>query len=1478
MSVSSAPTSISRAVPAALAVVIALVSSVVAFRQDSRPDPFRPATWGETFSYPMQTNAFAARTQVIRSDLEAVFALPDGKHVWAAGSGGLLLRSTDGGRTWSKGTVVTVDSATRERVIRGDVPPPLPISAEGKDDAQTSFTERAATLAGWMGPAALAAQDSTQRKGGPVPQQQQQQRPPVEQSNRPTAGPPAAAEDTTDMDPAAVQVSQDTTTTVTPPVAPSISDTVAYTRFVTTLHFADERHGWAEDDVGGLLVTWDGGSVWHRVPRVFGKMGRGPGDAVLGAGFPFGGAAPPDPGAVADDSTVERMASRVLLAPIPPGSLNLTAINWTSPTSGYAVSDFKTFRYTTDGGARWRPVWGVEAAVNTSMIWALTSTPAPGGSVAWAAYQSGDPAQWAVRRTRVATGGVRVESTAQGLPPIVQLAARDSLRVLAFTLYGPVLRSVDGGATWPDTVPISGANAAFFAGPQTGFFGPRGTGWIVGDDGTVYATEDGGESWTLLAGGRQRLAAADFATPRIGWAVGADGAILHTRSGGRWWTPQQSGTREALTDVHALSTTEAVVVGEGGAVLRTTDGGERWVPVAIDTSAALNSTYFLRSLHFTDGSHGWAVGARTALETTDGGQSWRETLSRSNPSTPNGFHNAVHFTDRQHGAVAGLGGSVLSTTDGGQRWVQDSVQTRATLNALFLLGRRGWAVGDGGTILRLETDSGRVWRRVPSPTTKPLRAVHFIHPDTGWAAGEDGTLLATTDGGRNWRTEESGIPTDLTGLASSGARVWAVGEGATVLERAPGGGAWTRTGEAGTWWPAPWYFATWAVVLGLVAVAARPAPPPQAAPGVAGMAVNDRPLGPEDRDAFELGALAAVISRFLRNDRTDPPLTLAVTGPWGSGKSSLMNLVSADLRENGWRPVLFNAWHHQTEEHLLAALLENVRAQAIPGWFERGGLRFRLRLFSIRFRALRPAAVAGLLLAALYAGYFLADPGRVLDVVPSLLTSLGTPQAKASCKDLLSLACAGYALPVLAPEVARTLLALLSPLLALAALGRSVRAFATRPATLLQRASEGARLRDLEKQTSFRHRFAKEFDEVTEAMKPNDLVIFVDDLDRCRPRHVLDVLEGINFLVSSGRCVVILGMDPERVVRCVGLGFRDEAEEVVDDAPAPRPAALPGAPAETDADADRRKRSEFARQYLEKLVNIEVPIPPPGAHQFAGLADWEDHAPAGTAATRAWRWSRRHAPQAFWLAAACLMLVIGRVAFAPRPIPRPALEGPAADAAPAASLTPSAIAATAPDSVPAASALSEFQIRPGDLLTHEPGGRSWLVAWLGLAAAVAVAALRLANRAEPTVSDSPRFQVALRAWAPYVARRRATPRAFKKFLNRVRYYAMRQRAPAPPAPRWTRLLDRAFGRTPEPALAEGSIPEEVLVGLAALHECEPTRINDDATYLRFRAEAEKRMDRARLTPEEQAALVYDDAIPVEFRDRFKALVAGVRVG
>src|SRR6185312_9380309 len=103
---------------------------------------------------------------------------------------------------------------------------------------------------------------------------------------------------------------------------------------------------------------------------------------------------------------------------------------------------------------------------------------------------------------------------------------------------------------------------------------------------------------------------------------------------------------------------------------------------------------------------------------------------------------------------------------------------------------------------------------------------------------------------------------------------------------------------------------------------------------------------------------------FLHNRNTTGPLTLAVTGKWGSGKSSLMSLLKERLEASGFRPVWFNAWHHQQENQLFAALLESIQSEAVPTLASFPGLMFRQRLIRQRLSWKWPQVMFGAIVCA----------------------------------------------------------------------------------------------------------------------------------------------------------------------------------------------------------------------------------------------------------------------------------------------------------------------------------------------------------------------------------------------------------------------------------------------------------------------------------------------------------------------------------
>jgi hypothetical protein len=98
---------------------------------------------------------------------------------------------------------------------------------------------------------------------------------------------------------------------------------------------------------------------------------------------------------------------------------------------------------------------------------------------------------------------------------------------------------------------------------------------------------------------------------------------------------------------------------------------------------------------------------------------------------------------------------------------------------------------------------------------------------------------------------------------------------------------------------------------------------------------------------------------------------------------------------------------------------------------------------------------------------------------------------------------------------------------------------------------------------------------------------------------------------------------------------------------------------------------------------------------------------------------------------------------------------------------------------------------------------------------------RLSIPTELVVKDSPEFIDALKIWHPLLITKRNTPRSVKRFVNRVRYFAMRQSVGTEADGRWQRLLkwtEQKWGMLqPERKTNdEKSLAESILVALSAI--------------------------------------------------------------
>ncbi len=447
--------------------------------------------------------------------------------------------------------------------------------------------------------------------------------------------------------------------------------------------FVDPLHGWAITNdryKGTILVTKDGGRTWQH----------------------------------------QFLAPRVLKKIVSPDGASL-----------FAIGEYGTIVYSTDGGLNWSSLGG-KKKIHYTDVFALDSR------MAWVTGRS-----------------------------------------------GLLLTTEDGGESWEAQMSVTkhDLHAASFVDARTGY--------AVGDAGTILKTVDGGEHWQALSSGvTDRLSDVAFASHLRGWVVGDKGTILATSDGGLTWKKQWDLSSTPFSSVFFLSPTQGWVVGDRD-ILSTTDGGKTWEPpfyeYAVDGP--------LEAVKFVDSKVGWAVGrSGEILRTRDGGKGWDRMRKRESKDYKRPVLADLAAVDERRAWAVGfrvlsMSSTILVTSDGGKTWRSQNGDydnspslveglfglvlcqyiacpqpSRSHPHREFLRGvwfldsSKGWAVGERARILET-TNGGWTWttrepkvrhfshryRYINRPS---LSAVVFVDESRGWIVGEKGTIIKTTTGGR----------------------------------------------------------------------------------------------------------------------------------------------------------------------------------------------------------------------------------------------------------------------------------------------------------------------------------------------------------------------------------------------------------------------------------------------------------------------------------------------------------------------------------------------------------------------------------------------------------------------------------------------------------------------------------------------------------------------------------------------------------
>ena len=193
--------------------------------------------------------------------------------------------------------------------------------------------------------------------------------------------------------------------------------------------------------------------------------------------------------------------------------------------------------------------------------------------------------------------------------------------------FGTIIHTADGGENWEfQSKGIDKMlNSVCFVDAQNG--------WVVGEFGTILHTTDGGVKWEEQTcedietkvgmdsydwKPMPALYEVYFKDELKGWIVGMDGIILKTDDGGSNWHKLVTNCDIPLYGIE-IKGNKGWAVGSRGYYLLSLDGGETWTV----QDGMIKTRFWLKDVAFSDENNGWIVGAMgTVAHSTDGGKSW----------------------------------------------------------------------------------------------------------------------------------------------------------------------------------------------------------------------------------------------------------------------------------------------------------------------------------------------------------------------------------------------------------------------------------------------------------------------------------------------------------------------------------------------------------------------------------------------------------------------------------------------------------------------------------------------------------------------------------------------------------------------------------------------------------------------------------------------------------------------------------------
>ena len=272
-------------------------------------------------------------------------------------------------------------------------------------------------------------------------------------------------------------------------------------------------------------------------------------------------------------------------------------------------------------------------------------------------------------------------------------------------------------------------------------------------------------------------------------------------------------------------------------------------------------------------------------------------------------------------------------------------------------------------------------------------------------------------------------------------------------------------------------------------------------------------------DLLNSEAIAKTIVKLI-TERPDHPITIGVHGDWGAGKSSVLEMIEAGLSDQEDVVVIkFNGWRFQGFEDAKISLIEGIVTELVEKRSLFTKAKDEVTDIYKRIDWLKVAKKAGGLALTAFTGI---PSTEIVQTVIAGLEHIIKDPSKFSTKE-------------------------------------NIEGLLTGAKSILKPKEDS---KNIPKEIG---EFRKSFDTLLKKAGIKQLIVLVDDLDRCLPDTAIETLEAIRLFVFTTKTAFVVAADEGMIEYAVRRHFPDFSET-------------------TNAQT-------YSRNYLEKLIQVPFRIP-----------------------------------------------------------------------------------------------------------------------------------------------------------------------------------------------------------------------------------------------------------------------------------------------